>query len=760
MAAAPIAAGCGVFRPRLAGPAAIATTLVAFSAALWNWHRPGAAIDQEWAPTWGLRLHFESDGLASLYALLATGIGLAVVIYAYRYIPEHLHHQHRPEKDGVRFFAFLLMFMGSMVGLVLAQDLVLIFLFWDLTAIASYFLIGYDRHREDARVSALMALLVTGISAIGFLVGALVLGDRYGTFQLPQLAELVEPGTHLTLAVGIMMVAALAKSAQFPFHFWLPRAMAAPTPVSAYLHSAAMVAAGVFLIGRLYPLIEPSATLLNILTAVGIASIATGGLLALTRDNMKQLLAYSTISQYGYVVLMFGIGGPYGVAAASFYVIAHALAKSALFLTAGTVTEATGARELSNVGGLFSRMPALAISAGAAAAAMAALPLTIGWFKDELFFKAAYQENRWMQIVTVIAAAFTFAYMGRFWIGIFLGKQQGDVRPVSKLLMAPIAVLGAVTIIGGIWTTPFVRLAEAATTSTRLVPTEIHVAYGWYPETIMALVAFAIGTAMLLTVSVWQSNLSRAVRMGLTIGPERLYLDGLFRLNAFSDRIHLIEVRDLRSRVATVLVPAGVLVAITLLSFDVVNVYSVGSITRNDLPLVLVLIVIGLTAATAAVPRDHFSMALALSGVGFALAVAYSLFRAPDVALVAVLIETLFTLLIFGFLSLLPRNVDHAEVVPSDQPTEPGDIHRLRDALLAAIAGGFAFVVVWGVLSQPASLESVMISHVQLAPEAHGKDIVTVILADFRGFDTTGEITVLGIAFLGVATLLRRRMVR
>jgi multicomponent Na+:H+ antiporter subunit A len=521
-----------------------------------------------------------------------------------------------------------------------------------------------------------------------------------------------------------------------------------------------MVAAGVFLIGRIYPLIEPSQRLLQVLTAVGVASILTGGILALTRDNMKQLLAYSTISQYGYVVLMFGVGGQYGVAAASFYVIAHALAKSALFLTAGAVTESTGAYELSKVGGLARHLPALAFGSAAAAAAMAALPLTIGWFKDELFFKAAYNESRWIQAIAVFAAGLTFAYMGRFWLGIFAGAPRGQIRSISPLLWAPIFTLGLLTIIGGIWPDPAVRLAESASEATWLQPVSIEVAYGWYAETLMALMAFTIGTTILLTSTVWKSRATQAAQLGTQIGPERVYHATLFKLNSFSDRIHWIEVRDLRSRVATVLVPAAILVAITLLSFDVIEIYSIGRIERAELPLALVLVVIGVTAAAAAVPRDHFSMALALSGVGFGLAVAYSLLRAPDVALVAVLIETLFTLLIFGFLALLPRGIDHAEVVPADDPSRVRDVHRLRDALLAVIAGGFAFVVVWGVLSRPAALESVMSSHIELTPAAHGADVVTVILADFRGFDTAGEITVLGIALLGIATFLRRRVSR
>src|SRR3712207_2146381 len=295
-----------------------------------------------WVPSWDLRFALSLDGLAALYALLATGIGFAVLLYSSRYLPLHLEHEGRPESEGVRFYFFVLLFMGSMVGLAMAQDLILLFVFWDLTAIASYFLIGFDRHKEESRASALMALLVTGITAVLLLIGALFLYAAHGTFSVPVLAGRVEPGPLLTSCGLLIAVAGLAKSAQVPFHFWLPRAMAAPTPVSAYLHSAAMVAAGVLLIGRVYPLLQKSEFLLDALLVVGLLSMAVGGLLALTRDVLKQLLAYSTIAQYGFVVTMYGLGGKYGAGGAAFYVIAHAIAKSALFLTAGAVTEATG----------------------------------------------------------------------------------------------------------------------------------------------------------------------------------------------------------------------------------------------------------------------------------------------------------------------------------------------------------------------------------------------------------------------------------
>ena len=366
------------------------TALVALAS---GWAVGGGGVDLPWAPSWGLRLVFELDGLAALYGLLAAGVGALVFVYASAYVPRHLAHQERPRREEARLHGAMALFLVSMVGLATAQDLIALFVFWDLTAVASWLLIGFDRHDRDARLSALMALLVTTVSAVLMLVGILMLRAEYGTTQLPELFARAVDGPTVTAAAALIAVSALAKSAQVPFQFWLPRAMAAPTPVSAYLHSAAMVAAGVFLLSRIHPLIALDGRQLDALIVVGLLSMAVGGVHALAADGLKRLLAYSTISQYGYVVTMLGVGGEAGAAAACFYVLAHALAKSALFMTAGAVTEAISAKALSETGGLARRMPLLAAGAGAAAASIAALPQTVGFFKDELFFKAALERS-------------------------------------------------------------------------------------------------------------------------------------------------------------------------------------------------------------------------------------------------------------------------------------------------------------------------------------------------------------------------------
>ena len=319
--------------------AAVTGAFAGFAACLAGWLAGGGSVDVAWAPTLDLRLDFALDGLGALYALLATGIGTVVFAYGAAYLPLHLEHEGRPATEGRRFWPWMTLFMVSMVGLACARDLILLFVFFDLTAVASYFLIGFDRDRREARGAALMALLVTGVSAVALLLGAVLLYDAYGTFSLPELFERARGDTTTTIACALIAVAALAKSAQVPLHFWLPRAMAAPTPVSAYLHSAAMVAAGVLVLGRVHPLLALDRTVLDGLLVVGLASIVVGGLLALAQDELKQILAHSTISQYGYVVALYGIGGAAAAGAAALYVVTHAIAKSALFMTAGAVTD-------------------------------------------------------------------------------------------------------------------------------------------------------------------------------------------------------------------------------------------------------------------------------------------------------------------------------------------------------------------------------------------------------------------------------------
>lgn len=738
---------------RASAPLATALAAIGFVVTLVLWLGGGGSVDLPWAPTLDARLSFTLDGIGALYALLATGVGAAVFAFSWRYLPLHLAHQGRSRGEELRFYALMVLFMVSMVGLATAQDLLLLFVFWDLTAIASYFLIAYDRHEPVSRYGALMALIVTGVTAVLLLVGALVLYAEYGTFSLPELAEVAQPGAILTLSGVLIALAGLAKSAQVPFQFWLPRAMAAPTPVSAYLHSAAMVAAGVLLIGRTYPLLERSQLVLDGMLAIGAASIAVGGLLALTRDDLKRLLAYSTFSQYGYVVVMYGLGGPLAASAAAFYVIAHAIGKSALFLTAGAVTEATGGRNrLSQLGGLARSMPVIAVASAVAAASVAALPLTVGFFADELFFEAALERGAPAAVGAVLAAGLTLAYLARFWLLIFAGAPRISTTRVPLAMTGAVVALALAALAGGLVPSPVAGIAGDAGEASVGVPFALSVAYhlDLRAENLMTLGAWAIGLLGVMTLPLTRPALRAFATIGARAGTERLYGEVIAGLNRLSDRIHDLEVRDLRTRVAAVLVPAGILVVIGVIATPTADAYVITPIPEREVILVIGLALTSLAALAATVPRRHLTLALALASVGFSLSAVYAFFGAPDVALVAVLVETIFALLFVGVFSLLPTRVLQREAT---LPTRPN--RRWRDPLVGIVSGGVAFIVAWGALSRPTAAETVSSEHLALTPDAHANDTVTAILADFRGLDTLGEITVVAIAFAGVVALLR-----
>lgn len=765
--------------PRHRGPAtdwlgwvACAGAAAGFAVSVVAWLSGGFSVSLPWAPTLRLHLSFTLDGLGALYTLLATGIGTLVFAYGARYLPMHLEHEHRSMRERWRFWPWMALFAASMTGLALAQDLVLLFVFFDVTAVCSYFLIGFDRDQRDSRTAAIMSLIITVVAAVAMLVAAALFFGAYGTFSIPELEQRVGSGTTATVGAALLAVAALAKSAQVPLHFWLPRAMAAPTPVSAYLHSAAMVAAGVLVIGRVHPLLARGDGVLIALLAVGTVSIVLGGVLALSRDRLKQVLAYSTISQYGYMVFLYGIGGPDAGGAAAFYVLTHGVAKSALFMTAGAVTMATGEDQLSRLGGLRRRMPVLAIAAGVAAATLAALPLTAGFFKDELFFRAALDAGPWQTAVALVAATLTFAYIGRFWGSLFLGEERiGDTGTAgigstertgaAPLLVAPVVVLAVIAVVIGLYPVPFSRLAEAAAHVTD--PGTVHLAPAYHadtrPENLMALGAWVLG-GLLLAASGVSTRVSRWLSTaGDRWGPRRAYSESLRGLSLLSGVLHDREVRSLRNSVAAVLVPAAVLVALAFATTPTAQQYTVGKVSGDDWLIVALLALVGIATVATARARAQLTVVLTLAVVGFALSAVYALFSAPDVALVAVVVETMITLV---FLAALARLPDHRRRTRGNPPapplgvTQPSPAHLDTRNLIAGIVAGLGiFATVWGALSRPAG-RSVATDYFALTPVAHGKDVVTVIVADFRGLDTIGEITVLLVAIVGVATLMRR----
>lgn len=794
-ACAPLAWLAGAVRPGGSGVAGVIMAAGATAALLAQaLAGPAVLIDVAWLPDAHARFTLGLDGLAAMYAVLAAGIGTLVVLYSTAYIPRHLAHEARPRRDERGFHAQMLAFLGAMVLLVTARDLLVMFVALDLTALASYFLIRFDHRKPEARRAALLALLLTAGTSLLFLVGTLLVARQTATLQIDALPGRLAAGPATTIGAACIAAGVLAKSAQFPLHFWLPRAMIAPTPVSAYLHSAAMVAAGVFVLQRLDFLIRLAPPVQTALFAIAIASILTGSLIALLADPLKRILAGSTIAQYGYVLLLIAMDSDAAAVAGPLYVAVHALCKSALFMTAGTITLLTGRSTLSESGGLVRRFPVLALASGIAAAGLAGLPATAGYFKDELFFAAAWQHGPATGVLAALAAALTLAYTARFWFGLFTGKPSPEpagralaaagaapapaekpagrantddpgpaghreagenasgrariASPRSRGLVLPVAILAGLVLVGGFPTAPLASIARAAGQAIRGGPVTADLAYhlAARPETLLALGAWTLGALLFLGRRVLTPPLRALTEaVAWTFGPDR-WADRVGAAVAFaSNRLHSTEIRDLRDRAGGILLPIAVLAIIGLLDEPARTILRIGAFPQISVPVLVALLTTAIAAVLVGKSTGHLEMILLLSFSGFGLALVFAFTAAPDVALVSVLIETTLTLL---FLALL------VQVAPALLARARRELQRSRrrDLILALVSGIVAMTVSWSALSRTLA-PSIAREYVERAGSAHAGDIVTAILADFRGLDTAVEISVLAITILGVAAM-------
>ncbi len=746
----PILLGLGVRKPQWTGWFSVLAALAAFLSTLYLWlYTGGGILDLPWAPTWGLRLQFAFDGIAALYVTMITGIGLIVLLYSTGYIPRHLDKEKQPTSGNTRFYAEMMLFMAAMVGLALAQDMILMFLFWDTTTLTSYFLIGFDREKPLARHAALMAVIVTGIGSLFFLIGALMLAAEYGTFALPEILAKFQLSYNGIFALGLIIIAAAAKSAQFPFHIWLPRAMRAPTPVSAYLHSSAMVAAGVLLLSRFYPVMQRSPLLLAIITGFGIASMFIASLLAITANDIKRILAYSTIAQYGYMFTLLGMNNQTGAAAASFYFLAHALIKCALFLSAGAVMEATGKRKSTELGGLWGPMPVLGVFTALHAIGLAGLPLTIGYFKDDLFFQTALQQGRTYPVLAVLSATLTIIYMYRYWVNIFLGKLKNKVEHIPPQLGVMVAVLGLIVFLGGIYAAPFAKLSQAAARVMTDRMESIGTTYEVSARTYLALYTYASATILLLFWRWWKAGAQALAGLGKIIGVEKWYFGTLNELADLSGVLYRNQFNNLVNRLTTILVPAALLLAAGFLSLPIENTFKISPIQEYNLPLAFALLVCAAASITIIVSRNILTQIFAISTFSFALVAVFSFFGSPNIGIVAVLTSIASSVLFIAILmQFSSKALGQIQSVP-----EPGWA-QIRNLAIAGFSGLFAFGFVWSVLSLTRVHETVAFRQSQLSLMAYAHNVVAMLLVDMRQLDTMGEISVIGIALIGIATLL------
>ena len=696
-----------------------------------------------WASNLGLSLSFYFDGLGLLFAMLITGIGTLIVLYAVGYLGSH--------PLAGRFQVTLFAFMGSMLGVVLSDNILTLFVFWELTGFTSYFLIAFDHERQAARRAALQALLVTSTGGLALLAAGVMMWHAGGT---PSLSALREAGAgftshpmYATLAV-LVMAAAFTKSAQFPFHFWLPNAMEAPTPVSAYLHSATMVKAGVYLVARMTPLLGGTTLWITAITAAGAITLAGGAYRSLLETDLKRILAYTTVAALGAMMLLLGIGTGPAIVAGLVYLVAHAFYKGAMFLVAGAIDHETGTRDVRALSGLGVVMPVTAVAGILAAASMAGLPPLLGFLAKEQLYAGIAEKlpigfaALLLLALAVVASAMMGASALTAGVKPFMGKRTGatDVHePAPSLWIGPVVLAGIGLFAGlapGLVERP-VTLAATSITGQRHV-IDLGLWHGITPTLVLS------GVTIVLTLLLyWQRRTVRERLWPRGLNAERLYNATLAGVDRFSGWIGpLLQSGSLRSYVRVIILTVIALLAAAYTRSG--GLPHLGWRTPPRVHEVGLALVIILAAISAARARSIMAAVLSLGTVGYSLALLYVLYGAPDLAATQFAVETL-TVVLFVLVFYQLRGFYYRSSLRA----------RVRDATMAGATGAIIALLV---LVTSASGITSRLSNwfIDAAPtEGHGRNVVNVILVDFRAFDTMGEITVLVTVAIGVRALLR-----
>ena len=699
-----------------------------------------------WVPAMGLQLSFNLDGLGLLFALAITVVGTLIITYAGTYLEGH--------PSLPRFYLFILMFMASMLGVVLSDNLIALFVFWELTSVTSYFLIGFEHDKDTARAAALQALLVTGTGGLALMAGVLLMGQVGGSFEISALAadSAALQGHRLyPLMLALVFAGAFTKSAQVPFHFWLPSAMEAPTPVSAYLHSATMVKAGVYLLARFSPVLGGSDPWFYVVTGFGAATMLASAYQALHQTDLKKVLAYSTVSVLGTLTLLIGLGSKLAIQAAMVFLVAHVLYKAALFLVAGAIDHETGTRDIRQLGGLRKTMPIICAGAAVGAVSMAGLPPFFGFVGKEALYEALTHENVLVTGVGVLTSMLLLAVAWLAGIRPFSGEETHTPKhphdPPWTMWLGPV-FLGCLSVLFGLAPVLPETLLSAAAGSVLGEHVSFHLAlwHGFSPLLLLSLATFALGALVYLK----RDALQRATEFALPLarcGPSHGYALWLRFLNwSAAGQTRVLQNGYLRLYLGTIMAVTAVLAWYTLLTqgdFDAVRM-NWGDIGVHEWVVALV----ALAAAIATVRAQTFLRAvMALGVVGYSVALIFVLFGAPDLAMTQFLIETLSLILfVFVFYYMPPFKRFSTRAV------------MLRHAVIGIAVGAlFTLLVLVATSVQWHPTISTYFSQNSYLM-GQGRNIVNVILVDFRGFDTLGEITVLAVAGIGVYSLIRLRL--
>lgn len=713
----------------------------------------------EWLPFLGLNFIFQLDGFSWVFALLVSIMGFLVVIYARYYMD--------PADPVPRFFSFFLIFMASMIGVVISGHLIQLVIFWEMTSLSSFMLIGYWHHRSDAQRGARIALTVTALGGFSLLAAMLIIGNIVGSYEYQAVldsTELIANHPFYPVILILLVIGALTKSAQFPFHFWLPNAMAAPTPVSAYLHSATLVKAGVILLARFWPVMAGTDLWFWTVGMSGLISLTLAAYIATFQRDMKSVLAYSTISHLGLITLLLGLNSKLALVAAIFHMINHATFKASLFMATGIVDHETGTRDMSILSGLRRYMPLTTTLAVVAAAAMAGVPLLNGFISKEMFFSETLTSNDAksyiLPILALVASIFSVAYSYRFIVKVFFGPEPKDLPRMPhdphKFMLLPSAFLVFMCIVIGIFpgyiVEPILKVAMRTLLPYDNFDFSLHVFHGFNIPLVMSILALLFGFIVYLIVRPY-NRVSLNNPIGLRKIEGRDIFDWILdKIDTIAYTIMgYISSNRLQSQIFAIIFVSVVVAALPLLQFE--NWYRLPAL-NFDLPFALMWIA-GCACAVGAAYQAKYNRfrAIVLAGVaGVITCATFVWLSAPDLALTQLVIEVINVVLLLLGLRWLPR-ISKKEKIEAYTAKH---LRYIRDGALATTVGlGLAFLTYQ--ITTRETVPSVGKFFLDNALSlGGGTNVVNVILVDFRAFDTYGEITVLGIVALTVYALLRR----
>jgi len=719
----------------------------------------------EWLPSLGLDFTSRMDGFTWLFTMLVAGIGFLVALYARYYMS--------PADPVPRFFALLLAFMGAMLGIVLSGNLIQLVFFWELTSLFSFLLIGYWHHNASARDGARMALTVTAMGGLCLLIGVLLLGHIVGSYDLDEVlvsGDLIRASGLYLPALLLVLLGALTKSAQFPFQFWLPHAMAAPTPVSAYLHSATMVKAGVFLLILLSPALSGTEAWFYIVVSAGLCTLLLGAYAAIFQQDLKGLLAYSTISHLGLITLLLGLSSPLATVAAIFHTINHATFKASLFMAAGIIDHESGTRDIRRLSGLFRFMPITATLAMVAAAAMAGVPLLNGFLSKEMFFAeaAAFHVDSLLDHslpwFAMLASAFSVTYSLRFIHGVFFGPPASDLPRVPHepphWMRFPVEFLVLMCLLVGILPAltvkPFLATAVYAVLGPDTPYYSLAIWHGFSEPLFMSLIALTGGIILYWRLQGYLAKGIDGSPLVRRFKGQRIFEQVLVTLSwKWARSLERIFMTQRLQPQLRLLVAFAVLAALWPLYR-----HGLEAGTRPAMgfdPAFLLLWLVGGICAIGAAYQAKFHRLAAMvlmGGAGLVTCITFVWFSAPDLAITQLLVEIVTTVLILLGLRWLPKRFRTADDGLS--MSVQARIRRARDLMLALAAGAGMSLLVYAMLTRPLP-DTISRYFVENAyAQGGGRNIVNVLLVDFRGFDTFGEIVVLAVVAITVFSLLRR----